>query len=50
MALGLANDVWDVRRYVEYPVHVSELQRELWAEQREILLTPALAQLPQFRS
>jgi hypothetical protein len=42
MALGLAKDVWDVRRYVEYPVHVSELQRELWAEQREILLRPAL--------
>jgi hypothetical protein len=42
MALGLANDLWDVRRYVEYPVHVSELQRELWAEQRQILLTSAL--------
>jgi hypothetical protein len=42
MALGLANNVWDVRRYVEYPVHVSELQRDLWAEQRQILLTSAL--------
>jgi hypothetical protein len=41
MALGLAEEIWTVRRYVHHPVHVSELQRQLWAEEREILLTPA---------
>lgn len=42
MALGLAEEVWSVRQYVSYPVHVSELQRDLWAEEREELLTSAL--------
>ena len=42
MALALAEEPWPVRRYVNYPVHVSELQRQLWAEQRESLLKSAL--------
>jgi len=41
-ALGLAEDVWSVRQYVSYPVHVSDLQRDIWAEQRQELLTSAL--------
>jgi hypothetical protein len=42
MALGLAKELWTVRRYVEHPVHVSDLQHELWAEQRQLLLTSPL--------
>jgi len=42
MALGLAEELWTVRRYVNHPVHVSDLQRDLWAEQRQDLLTSAL--------
>lgn len=42
MALGLATSLWTVQQYVEQPVHVSDLQHQLWAEQREILLASAL--------
>ena len=42
MALGLAQELWTVGRYMKYPVHVSDLQAELWAEQRQNLLTSAL--------
>jgi IS1 family transposase len=42
MALGLADARWSVRRYVAYPVHVSELQRSLWAEDQQSWLTSAL--------
>ncbi len=42
MALGLADAVWQAARYVEHPVHVSELERALWSEARENLLTSAL--------
>jgi len=42
MALGLAEAVWTVPRYVAHPVHVSDLQREIWAEQRQSWLTSAL--------
>ena len=42
MALGLSEAVWTVRRYVEQPVHVSDLQRDLWAEQRKSALESAL--------
>jgi len=42
MALGLAQEPWSVRCYVRHPVHVSDLERQLWAEQRESLLTSAL--------
>ena len=42
MALGLAETLWTVRRYVEQPVHVSDLERESWAERRKSLLESAL--------
>jgi len=42
MALGLAQELWTVRQYVNHPVHVRDFQRALWAEQREELLTSAL--------
>jgi hypothetical protein len=41
MALGLAQELWTVQHYIEYPVHVSDFQREVWAEQRKNLLIPA---------
>jgi len=47
MALRLADEVWSVARYVEHPVHVSDLQRALWAEEQQSWLTSALdAQKP----
>ena len=42
MALGLTQTVWTVDQYVEHPVHVSNLQREIWAEERQSWLTSAL--------
>lgn len=42
MALGLASQVWSVPRYVEYPVHVSDLQQAIWAEDRKSWSTSAL--------
>ena len=42
MALGLAKEVWTVRRYILYPVHVSDLQRLDWAEQRNSILESAI--------
>ncbi len=42
MALGLTDHVWTVAEYVSYPVHVSEWQRAIWAEERKNLLTSAL--------
>jgi hypothetical protein len=42
MVLDLADGVWTVRRYVECAVHISDLQRQVWAEQRETWLTSAL--------
>jgi len=42
LAIGLAKRLWSVHNYVCYPVHVCDLQRALWAEQREILLTTGL--------
>ena len=42
MALGLAQQLWTVRQYVNHPVHVSALQHDLWAEQRQELATSAL--------
>jgi hypothetical protein len=42
MALGLADSPWTVRRYLKYPVHVSDLQRAIWAEDRQAALTSAL--------
>jgi hypothetical protein len=34
MALGLADHVWSVGEYVRHPVHVSDLQRDIWVEER----------------
>jgi hypothetical protein len=42
MALGLTEVVWTVGQYVDHPVHLSDLQRALWAEQCQGWLTPAL--------
>ncbi len=42
MALGLADHVWSVVEYVCHPVHVSDLQRDLWAEQRNAAQESAL--------
>ena len=42
MAMGLTDRVWTVLEYLCYPVHVGELQRALWAEHRENLLTTGL--------
>ena len=42
MAMGLAPTPWTVQRYVEHPVHVSDLQRSIWAEARQRWITSAL--------
>ena len=42
MALGLADQAWTVQRYVEYAVHVSDLEHQLCDEARRAWLTSAL--------
>ena len=42
MAIGLSDHVWTVLEYVRHPVHVSDLDRAIWAEEREAALTSAL--------
>jgi len=42
MVLGLAEHLWTVLEYIRYPAHVSELQRQDWAEQRKEVLESAL--------
>jgi len=42
MALCLAEEVWTVLRYTLYSVHVSDLQRWDWAEQRSSVLESAV--------
>ena len=42
MAMGLSGHAWSVSEYVGYPVHVSELDRAIWAEEREEVRTSAL--------
>lgn len=42
MALGLAEEVWSVLNYILYPVHVSDLVRRDWAEQRNSVLESAV--------
>ena len=42
MALGLADRVWSVVEYVCHPVHVSDLQRDIWAEERNAVQESAL--------
>jgi hypothetical protein len=42
MALCLADEVWTVLKYTLHPVHVSDLQRRDWAEQRNSVLESAV--------
>ena len=42
MALCLTNKVWTVLKYILYPVHVSDFQRQDWAEQRNSVLESAV--------
>ncbi len=42
VALGLARKAWTVLDYVRHPIHVSDLQREFWEEQRNNLLKSPL--------
>lgn len=42
MALGLADEVWSALKYILYPVHVSDLVRQDWAEQRNSVLESAV--------
>jgi hypothetical protein len=42
MAMGLSVRVWSVLQYVRHPVHVDDLTRAIWAEEREEALTSAL--------
>jgi hypothetical protein len=42
MAMGLTDRVWSVLEYVRHPVHVGDLARAIWAEERENVLTSAL--------
>ncbi len=42
MALGLTSVVWSVLKYVLYPVHVCDLMRIDWAEQRSSVLESAV--------
>lgn len=41
MAMGLSGRVWSVLEYVRHPVHVDELTRAIWAEERVEVLTSA---------
>lgn len=42
IALDLADEVWTVLRYILHPVHVSNLVRQEWAEQRNRVLESAV--------
>lgn len=42
MAFGLTDRVWSVLEYIRHPVHVDELTRAIWAEERRDVLTSAL--------
>ena len=42
MVMGLTQHVWSVVEYIHYPVHVSELQRKLWTEERKNVLESPL--------
>jgi len=44
MAESLTDHVWSVSEYVRYPVHVSDLMRAVWAEDRQNAVTSALNQ------
>ncbi len=42
MGLGLSDHVWSVPEFVRYPVQVRDLDRAIWAEERQEVLTSAL--------
>jgi hypothetical protein len=42
MTMGLTDRVWTVLGYIQFPVHVGQFQRALWAEDRENLLKNGL--------
>jgi hypothetical protein len=42
MALGLADEVWSVCKYIQYPVHISDAQGQDWTEQRNSVLESAI--------
>lgn len=42
MALALTDEVWTVLKYILYPVHVSDFQRQDWTEQRNSVLESAV--------
>jgi hypothetical protein len=42
MAIGLSGRVWSVLEYIRHPVHVSDLDRAIWDEERLEVLTSAL--------
>jgi len=42
MALGLADEAWSALKYILYPVHISALVRQDWAEQRSSVLESAV--------
>ncbi len=42
MALCLTDKAWTVLKYILYPVHVSDIQRRDWAEQRNSVLESAV--------
>jgi hypothetical protein len=42
MAMGLTDHPWTVLEYLHYPVHVGDLQRSIWSEELENLLTHGL--------
>jgi hypothetical protein len=43
MAVGLAQELWTMGRYVSYPVHVAPFQREIWREDQETRVRSALS-------
>jgi hypothetical protein len=42
MAIGLAQEIWTMQRYVSYPVHVDDLQHAIWIEEQQKRIRPAL--------
>jgi hypothetical protein len=44
MALGVSDHPWSIPEYLCYPVHVSDLQRDIWAEERNAAQESALDQ------
>jgi hypothetical protein len=42
MAMRLTDHIWTVLEYIRCPVHVDDLKREIWAEERQEVLTSAL--------